>query len=192
MSKEFKIGDKVVCINDDGIAFLERGREYIVEGVDGTFLCIKVPIPGFFYSRFKLVEEPLKPPPFKESSFKNFLSPMCRVELGNGSRWIYADGEFITKGKWQGSENQYNSDGKIIGLWATSLSCGYEIVKVFDKPKSPSHYLDIEDVGEPLWECPELAAKRKEKAEKIAHKQSEINMAQRKLDELVKQLKEIG
>lgn len=174
---KFKKGDKVLAL--DSTKEVAQGGVYTVKRVVFPF-CNMFPYleleevynseGGYNAKLFELVKAtPLKPP-----SFKSFLSPMCRVELGNGSKWIYVDGEFITKGDWQGSEHQYGDDGKLIGMWASCLSQGYEIVKVFDKPKSPSQYLNIDAVGALLWESPKIVAARKVKEQKVAEIQKEI------------------
>lgn len=199
MSK-FKVGDKVVCIDAAASGkSLKYKRLYTVSGFNtldnGENLIFLAEFPyeriGFFTYRFDLVEEAKQEPP-KPPSFKNYLSPMCRVEMRNGDVAIFIEDSFIGDGSVVGCVSQYLDDGKVAPPNNVGLNKELEIVRVLEKPPYLASIFFEDHFGNVLWESHELATKRKEKDEKINFKQIEINMAQRKLDELVKQLKEMG
>lgn len=181
------IGDKVVCVDGTNSDNVVEGLVYTIKDVHTAGWILLEEVDGLYYpSRFERVKEPPKP-----ASFKNFLSPMCRVEMRNGDVAIFIDGSFVGDGSVVGSVSQWLDDGKVAPPFNVGLNKELEIVRVLEKPPYLANIFFEDHFGNVLWECPELAAKRKEKDEKIAFKQIEINMAQRKLDELVKQLKEI-
>ena len=182
----FKKGDKVVFKSD-------AGNEKTMHTVRWCNSCGDVTLEErgecFVYSQFILVEPP-KPPSFKENSFKSFLSPMCRVEM-RGYGIVMFDGTyFVAKSSIACRAASYTSGDGRYKKDDSEFRC-FDILRVYKSPDHGYGYPLLEDKGELLWESPEIVTKRKEKDEKIAFKQIEINMAQRKLDELVKQLKEI-
>lgn len=191
----FKKGDVVEVVESRDTVIINDGEVYTVVEDHEYWVRIECPtiadgyIGGWEPMRFKLVEEAKQEPP-KPPSFKNFLSPMCRVEM-RGYGIVMFDGTyFVAKSSIACRAASYTSGDGRYKKDDSEFRC-FDILRVYKSPDHGYGYPLLEDKGELLWESPEIVTKRKEKDEKIAFKQIEINMAQRKLDELVKQLKEI-
>lgn len=195
----FKTGDKVVCVNAYNSFYLKYEKEYTVDCCLEGCVLLKELLSvrgGFEIDRFKLVPQP---------SFKSFLSPLCRVELRNGDKYVYARGEFVNLVEVVSSESQYQSNGKVMPQYSCPLNKELEIVRVYAEPTHLVGILNPDNIGKLLWECPELIAEQAKKEEKKAELQKEIkeweakressllqaNSATSVINDLEKQLKEL-
>lgn len=186
-----------MCIDDGGTAFLERGREYVVECVDDTLLYVEGRTTSFFCNRFKLVEE--KP---KQISFKDFLRPLRRVELRSGDFCIFVEGVFVGADGEIGKPEQYLDNGKVAPPFDCALNKGLEVVRVWARPQSISDLLNPEACGNWLWVSEyglERGAKVKALEESIHKAEQEYLSlhfrtaeAQKNVASLKAKLKEIG
>lgn len=201
----FKIGDKVVC-TDPYATFpsLKLGHNYIVDDVNNVSgeEAIWVSHLGCWYraSHFKLAEEKAK-----QISFKDFLSPMCRVELRNGDMAIHINGDIVGESIHYGHVSSRLDDGKHEYYMRCPANTLIEVIRVYAPPAHTRHILNPKEVGELLWESPEIVAVRKVKEQKVAEIQKEIkewaakressllqaNSATSVINDLEKQLKEI-
>lgn len=128
----------------------------------------------FVYSQFILTEEYMHPvyktlfKCLKEpSSFKDFLSPMCRVEMRNGNVAVHFNGKIVdSNGVNIGHVSNRLDNGKHEYYMRCPANTLLEIVRVFAPPVDVRGILSLERVGELLWECPEIASERKEKENK--------------------------
>ena len=82
---DFKVGDKVRCINSGGYPAITQGEVYVVEEVEGEYLRVNTNgvLGGYSYTRFELVQEPVLTP---EEVFKH-LQLCTELQFAIGSQW---------------------------------------------------------------------------------------------------------
>jgi len=96
------------------------------------------------------------------------------VELRNGDMAIHIDGDIVGESIHYGHVSNRLDDGKHEYYMRYPENTLLEIVRVYAKPAYTRHILNPKEVGELLWECPEITAVRKVKEQKVVEIQKEI------------------